>query len=302
MSRHFRKDEEGNAIVEFALLLPIYAILIFGAYFIGEACLVRHQLRSDARTLSYTAGGSELASIIKDVLEDELARFSLGLPRNPAKPRYETPDPPVQYIEVEGGGMVNYRDNAYLRSCLATAIQNGAGAAGVDYDISNVLSGNYHYDWVTNGYRGHMLSYSRYRVAAPAKMVFATESTDVSSPGDSDYYDDLLPPDEMEPDRQSQPYAAKPPTGDFYFDYFFARSEHLLIKGGTVGIAIPSDALQYTHPVEPVVTEKFGDSGGAGGRMPDPRHLVLIPSDRVLGPRYFPFSWQRQQAPRGPTP
>ena len=287
MLKLLKKNEEGNAIVEFALLLPIYMILLLGAYFLGEACLVRVQLRSHSRTLAENVGGGMLATHIKPLMVSEIFFFNM---RN-----YETES---LFYEREGGGLVDYRDDADLRTHLTWSIQNGADTGGVGDDIANVLVGNHHYDYVLDGWRGSMISNAHSRLGGPSRMIFSPEHAgeefraDVFE--DEDYWWEDYPYeiDEYEKTKPDESYVPTTTGGDVYYGYFNVRAEHYMVKGGGPGIAVPSDAEPYTHPVEPVVTEKFPDNGATRGRMPTPRYKVLIPSDAVMWPRYFPFSWE----------
>jgi hypothetical protein len=288
MLKLLKKNEEGNAMVEFALLLPVYMILLLGAYFVGEACLVRLQLRSHSRTLAENVGGGRLATFVKPVMVSEIFFFNM---RN-----YETES---LFYEREGGGIVNYRDDPDLRPYLSWAIENGAGADNVDEDIANILVGNHHYDWIEGVWRGSMISNAHSRLGGPSKMIFSPEhGGEEFRPDefeDDDYWWEDYPYEEGDyepapPDHDARLNAV---TGDVYYGYFNVRAEHYLVKGGGPGIAVPTDAEPYTHPVEPVVTEKFPDNGSTRGRMPTPRYKVLIPSDAVMWPRYFKFSQDR---------
>ena len=289
MIRLLKKNEAGNAIVEFAILLPIYMILLLGAYFIGEACLARGQLRYHSRTLAENVGGGRLATFVKPVMVREIFLFNMQ--------NYETES---LYYEREGGGIVDYRDAPELRAYLSWAIENGAGGDGVDDDIANILVGNHHYDYVDEEWRGGMIHNAHSLLAGPTKMIFTPEhggeefSADAFD--DDEYWWEEYPyePDEYEPAEGDEHYEAKSTGGDFYYGYFNVRAEHFLVKGGMPGIAVPRDAAPYAHRIEPVVTEKFADNGWTYGRMPESTHKTLVPSDSVMSPRYFPFSWERE--------
>lgn len=268
MVRLLKKNENGSAMVEFALLLPIYAILILGAYFIGEACLVRHQLRCGSRTLAENAGAGRMASYIYDTIEEEISRFNLGAPGQAAQyasGRYET------------NGMSDYEQESRVEPPKIA-----------DYDIVNVLSGNYYYDWSMS--RCGMMYRSSSRLTARNAMIFAPEkSAEESSPdkiaGD-EYWRDERPgkPEESAPDYT---YRRDAPAADFYYGYFDVRAEHhLLMCKLPAGVAVSGDVEKFPY-----------------GPMPEPRFFVLAPSDSVLWPL---SSVERTRPPRQnpdwPTP
>ena len=66
------KNQNGNSMIEFALLLPIYLLLFLGAYFIGNAVLTRLDLRAASRTFAENRGGWPLASHLQTIFDEGL--------------------------------------------------------------------------------------------------------------------------------------------------------------------------------------------------------------------------------------
>jgi len=285
MLKLLKKSERGNAMVEFAVLLPIYLLLLLGAYFLGEACLLRHQVRHSARVMAEVGGGWPYATYVREVMQDNLYAFSMN--------NYESTD---LTIGDPGGGLMNYRDNQQLRDTLSWAIQNGADTNGVGDDIANVLVGNLYYDPVEAEWRGGVVTNLIATESAPTKMIFESSQGGTGSAGEAGPQSFLPESGQLET-LTPRPGAASP---DVYYDYFTVRATYMTAHGGGPNFAIPGDTGPFSHPIE-IVAENFSDNGGYYGRMPQPQYQILIPSDSVFGPRYFPFSWQRQQQQRGGT-
>jgi hypothetical protein len=291
------ESERGNAAIEFALLLPVYMILLLAAYFLGEAVLLRQKMRSMTRVLSENRGGWPLATYLRPVMLADAFYFDLD--------KYEAR---TLILEQEGGGMVDYLENPALRAYVSQAIQNGAGGSGVDADIANVLAGNKHFDWILGEERGGIISDSGSTLAAPAKMIFteARGGEEFEQDYFGDYYNSIpewvdVAPGSYYAHEGDPMYDLTEPSGGMYYGYFNVRANFSIVRGGGPSFPVPSDTDPYGNAIEPVVLEKFADNASPAGRMPPAMYRTLIPSDSVLGPRYFPFSWWTPPAPQ-PAP
>jgi Flp pilus assembly pilin Flp len=299
MLKVFKINERGNAMVEFALLLPIYLVLLLGAYFLGEACLLRHKVRNAARTIAENRGGWPLATYVRPVMMADTYLFNMN--------DYEAKS---LYLEEEGGGHVDYRDDQRFRSCLSWAIQNGTDYDGVGDDIANILVGNFHYDPVIEEWRGGIIGNTTATIASPTKMIFTPrysgeEFEEGSFDGNPQWWDEANPAPGQYYVHEGNPNYEPEGTGtDFYYGYFNVRARYTIVRGGGPNFPVPSDTEPFEHWIEPVVTEKFADNASPAGRMPPSSWDTLWPSDSVLWPRNpkFPFSWELQQQQGGSAP
>ncbi len=250
-----KNDEKGNAMVEFALLLPLYLFIFLGVYYVGHAVLTRLDVRSASRTFAENRGGWPLAENLQNIFDEGL--FNLLI-----KDFYSADNLDLNDETGWGGGDAMASD--YVQT-MVTVPLDGTLA----WDVARALRANNRYD----PDRGYNIGshFSRYGAKADSDVAML-ECSDTDGSGFEGYASVFWQWVTIEAHynntRGGGPgFGARLDEGTIY--------RHLMEVNIT----------NYEQD------DNWGcfDPGNYNGRMPYDNYRQLYPSDYVVGPRHSNF-------------
>ena len=248
-------EQSGSVAVELAMLLPIYIILLLATYYIGNGFLTKHKLRSSARTYAENRGGWPVGVYLKDIIDRGMYEFQMS--------GYST----LPYsLDLQDEKQWSGGDSFYSQYVEdMTVIPLGDG---VPDDVGRALRGNNRFDPDLGWHIGGHIS----RHGTEAEALAAMLEYDTTG---------VVPEGEHRP------------LHEIYWQWYWARARYRITGGGGPGFAaLIAEAGTYRHLMEVNITNRDElnntgrfDYGPYNGRMPNPMHLRLEPSDMVQSPQ-----------------